>query len=61
MKKCKMQINPINLDMGCTPCIEKNLKMDEIQHCFYNKVDPEHKKTGTKVIDFAEFVVKKSL
>lgn len=58
-RTCKL--HPANHNMGCTPCIEKNLKADEMPNCFYNKVDPEHKRTGTKVRDFAEFVVKQPL
>ena len=33
-KNTKCKLHPQNHDLGCTPCIEKNLKMDEMQNCF---------------------------
>ena len=43
--------------MGCTPCIEKNLKMDEMPNCFFDKIDPDHKRKGTKTKDYAELYI----
>ena len=43
--------------MGCTPCIEKNLKMDEMSNCFFDKIYPEHKRKGTKTKDYAEYLL----
>ena len=64
-KNTKCKLHPLNHDMGCTPCIEKNLKMDEMPNCFFDKIDPEfdkidpeHKRKGTKTKDYAEFLLK---
>ena len=57
-KNTKCKLHPQNHDMGCTPCIEKNLKMDEMPNCFFDKIDPEHKRKGTKTKDYAEFLLK---
>lgn len=51
--------NPVNHDMGCSLCIEKNLKLGEIPSCFYNKVDPEYKGPNYYMEDFAHLVLKK--
>jgi hypothetical protein len=34
--KCKL--HPSNHNKGCTPCISKNLKLQEIQNCFFKLV-----------------------
>lgn len=57
-KNTKCKLHQINHDLGCTPCIEKNLKMDEMPNCFFDKIDPEHKRKGTKTKDYAEFLLK---
>ena len=31
-------LNPVNHDMGCAPCIEKNLAADEVPSCIWNKI-----------------------
>ena len=49
-KNTKCKLHPLNHDMGCTPCIEKNLKMDEMPNCFFDKIDPEHKRKGKQEI-----------
>lgn len=57
--KCKL--HPANHNLGCTPCIEKNLKADEMPNCFFNKIDPTHKRKGPKTKDYAEFLMKLSI
>lgn len=31
-------LHPVNHDKGCTPCIAKNLKENEIPSCFFARV-----------------------
>ena len=56
-KNLKCKYHPINHDLGCTPCIEINLKTNDIPNCYFEKIDPEHKHKGTKIRDFAKFVL----
>lgn len=37
-KNIKCKLHPANHDLGCTPCIEKNLKADEMPNCFFDKL-----------------------
>lgn len=55
----KCGLHPTNHDKGCTPCIEKNLRMKEIPSCYFNLVDPEHKRTNDYFEDFAKCVLPK--
>jgi hypothetical protein len=32
------QLHPSNHNKGCTPCISKNLKLQEIPNCFFKLV-----------------------
>ena len=57
-KNTKCKLHPINHDMGGTLCIEKNLRMDEMPNCFFDKIDPEHNRKGTSTRDYAEFMLK---
>lgn len=56
-KNTKCKYHPLNHELGCTPCIEINLKTNDIPNCYFEKIDPEHKHKGTKIKDFAEFVL----
>ena len=38
--------------------LKKKLRMDEMPNCFFDKIDPEHKRIGTKTKDYAEFLLK---
>lgn len=55
----KCALHPTNHDKGCTPCIEKNLRTKEIPTCYFNLVDPEHKRQDDSFEDFAKFFLKK--
>ena len=50
--------HPNNHDMGCTPCILKNLKLKEIPSCFFNMADPDGIRDGYYFENFAEAVLK---
>lgn len=49
-------IHPTKHDKGCAPCIAKNLKLDEIPNCFFNKIDGAESRQGDTFKDFAEVV-----
>ncbi len=48
--------HPSNHDMGCTPCIEKNLKEREIPTCFFNAAGGEKPTHGWHFEDFAALI-----
>ncbi len=56
-KNLKCKLHPNNHDLGCTPCIEKNLKTDEMPNYFFDKIERDHKRKGTKTRDYAEFYI----
>ncbi|MFR3729349.1 DUF6485 family protein [Lacrimispora sp.] len=35
------QLNPCNHDLGCDPCIRKNLNKGEIPGCFFHLIDDD--------------------
>ena len=49
-------LHPTKHDKGCAPCISKNLKLNEMPNCFFNKVVGSEKRTGDSFADFAEIV-----
>ncbi|MBQ8506644.1 MAG: hypothetical protein IJ466_04355 [Clostridia bacterium] len=51
--------HPSNHDKGCTPCIEKNLRMREIPGCFFRKVEGHESCTSYYFEDFARLVLEK--
>ena len=52
--------NPVNHDRGCTPCIEKNLRLREIPSCFFHLAGTAEGLTGYHFKDFAEAVLANS-
>lgn len=54
-------LHPQNHDNGCSLCISKNLKNEEIPNCFFNMVDGFDNRSGYKFKDFAESVLNKLL
>ena len=52
----KCPFHPSNHDMGCTPCIAKNLKEREIPTCFLKKAGGEKPTEGWKFEDFAALI-----
>ena len=55
-KNIACPLHPTNHDKGCTPCIAKNLKQNELPNCFFNKVSSSEARTGDSFADFAELV-----
>jgi len=37
-KDLKCKLHPTNHDLGCDPCIKKNLKCGEIPSCFFRAI-----------------------
>ncbi len=48
--------NPLNHDLGCTPCVEKNLRQGEIPVCFFRSIDHPKPTKHWYYEDFAELV-----
>jgi hypothetical protein len=40
-KDISCKLNPINHNLGCDPCIKKNLKAGEIPSCFFHLVNDD--------------------
>lgn len=56
-------LNPVNHDMGCAPCIQKNLQEGEVPSCIWNQISTrEERQTAdcnyTREA-FADWVIKK--
>lgn len=49
-------LHPTKHDKGCTPCIAKNLKLNELPNCFFNKVEGSERRKGDTFTDFANAV-----
>ncbi len=55
----KCPLHPTKHDKGCTPCINKNLRLKEIPNCFFDLIDNAENRSGDKFKDFAELILKK--
>ena len=53
-------IHPTKHDSGCTPCIRKNLKLQEIPNCFFNLVAGSKERSGDSFEDFARLFLDKT-
>ena len=49
-------LHPSNHDKGCTPCMEKNLKVGHVPNCMIHAVSTAEKPSGYTYSDFADFV-----
>ncbi|MBQ7719652.1 MAG: hypothetical protein IJT56_03625 [Clostridia bacterium] len=49
-------LNPVNHDLGCAPCVAKNLRLGEIPTCFFNAVGHEKPTGGWSAKDFARLI-----
>lgn len=49
-------LHPTKHDRGYAPCIAKNLKLEEVPNCFFNKINGNEKRKGDSFADFAEAV-----
>ncbi len=55
---CKL--NPNNHDLGCDPCIQKNLKAGEVPSCFFHLIDEDISHLKEFTIDsFVRFYLNK--
>ena len=48
--------HPSRHQLGCTPCVRKNLKQGEIPSCFFKKVDDTGKPEAYFFENFADWV-----
>lgn len=45
-KNMECSLHPTKHDRGCAPCIAKNLKLEEVPNCFFNKINGNEKRKG---------------
>lgn len=57
-KNLNCPLHPTKHNKGCAPCIAKNLKLQEIPECFFQKIENSEERTGDTFRDFAEGVLK---
>lgn len=55
-KNLSCPLHPTKHDKGCTPCISKNLRLNEVPNCFFNQVPGNENRTGDSFNDFADTV-----
>jgi hypothetical protein len=49
--------HPANHELGCTPCVAKNLDEGEIPTCFFRKIAPDmDRKQDYSIQGYARFV-----
>lgn len=48
--------HPSRHGLGCTPCVEKNLRQGEIPSCFFKKVEGKEKPPAYFFENFADWV-----
>lgn len=56
-KNFECPMHPTNHERGCGPCIAENLKLHDVPSCFFNLVDPDHKRNDDRFEDFADCVL----
>jgi len=56
-KNLDCPLHPTKHDRGCAPCIAKNLKLQEMPNCFFQKVDGSKTRSGDSFEDFARAVL----
>ena len=59
-KNTECPLHPTKHDKGCAPCIAKNLKLNEVPNCFFDKVEGSEQRKGDTFADFA-YIVKTNL
>lgn len=50
-------LHPTKHDMGCAPCISKNLHQKELPNCFFSLVKNAENRTGDTFEDFAQLLL----
>lgn len=50
-------LHPSKHNMGCAPCIRKNLLLKELPNCFFDQVEHSDARTGDTFADFARLVL----
>ena len=57
-KNTDCPLHPTKHNKGCAPCVAKNLKLQEIPNCFFQKVKKNESRTGDSFKDFSDLVLK---
>ena len=55
-KNMECPLHPTKHNKGCALCISKNLKLNEVPNCFFDKVAGSEKRNGDSFDDFADCV-----
>ena len=54
--RLKCPQHPANHGKGCSPCIEKNLKLRQMPSCFFHLLKNAETRTGDSFTEFARLV-----
>lgn len=57
-KNLDCSLHPTKHDKGCTPCINKNLKLKEIPNCFFEFLPGAESRPGDSFEEFSKLVLK---
>ena len=57
-KNTDCPLHPSKHNKGCALCASKNLKLQEIPNCFFQKVKNNESRTGDSFKDFSDLVLK---
>ena len=57
-KTTSCKLHPSNHNEGCSPCIKKNLALEQLPNCYFNLVTEDKSKIkGYGLKDFAQLVL----
>ena len=56
-KNTECPLHPSRYEKGCAPCIAKNLRLQEIPGCFFQKLEGSESRKGDSFQDFAHLVL----
>lgn len=51
-------LHPTKHDKGCTPCIQKNLRLEEMPTCFFNLVEGTEGRADDSFETFADCLLR---
>lgn len=59
-KNLNCPLHPTRHDQGCAPCVRKNLRLQEIPACFFDRLENAEARQGDTFRDFAELAMRES-
>ena len=54
-------LHPTRHNKGCAPCIQKNLRLQEIPNCFFKLLGNVQNRSGDSLEDFARLVLQRKI